>query len=59
MGFKKTISLAVAALLDSSVLVKADQPVHCKYFKERNLINSFHIGLRGQVYGVWNFHVNS
>ena len=30
MGFKKTISLAVAALLDSSVLVRADQPVHCK-----------------------------
>jgi len=30
MGFKKTISLAVAALLDSDVLVRADQPVHCK-----------------------------
>lgn len=29
MGFKKTISFAVAALLDSSI-VKADQPVHCK-----------------------------
>lgn len=31
MGFTKTMSLAVAALFDSSVLVRADQPVHCKF----------------------------
>lgn len=35
-------SIITLALLLNST-VKADQPVHC---------------LRGQVYGVWNFHVN-
>ena len=39
-------------------VVMADQPVHCKsliYFSTKCL---YFIGLRGQLYGVWNFHVS-
>lgn len=45
---------------DASNLVAADQPVHCKCKSrhKKSLTIWFPSGLRGQVYGVWNFHVS-
>ena len=61
---KKSVKAIVAIMClvnnlqpEDITFVKADQPVHCKY-KHYSIWLLFILGLRGQVYGVWNFHVN-
>lgn len=61
---KKSVKAFVAIMClvnnlqpEDITFVRADQPVHCKY-NDFLILFPFILGLRGQVYGVWNFHVN-